>query len=396
MTTSPEQVTAEQCPACQATVPAAVYCGCCGAALHQTPRYWQTLLRPDAFVAAPRERIGLPIVTSSLFPHLDQRSRNPFRLGLLLLVLSLVGLAGLHQLGPLVTVAGLGVPLLFWLYLWQSDLLHDLPAPALAMTSGLGAALGVGWVVLTGGFVARSYGIPMAAGFVLQHLIGVGLAISIGGALLMVLPAVTVRLLRTSEARESLDGFVIGALGALSFTGAATLTRLAPQFTAGLIDNVRPTRLMLEAGLYGITIPLTATAAGGLIGMMLWFRPGLRAGRHPRRIRLALMIFTVGVVALYAAVWVVDAARLPKLPQLLLHLALTVLALLTTRTAIQLALLHEAPDPPTEQPVLCERCERVVPDMPFCPSCGAASRASSRSARRLRRESSPLTGPDTA
>lgn len=41
-------------------------------------------------------------------------------------------------------------------------------------------------MVVTGGLVARSYGIPMAAGFVLQHLIGVGLAISVGGALLMV------------------------------------------------------------------------------------------------------------------------------------------------------------------------------------------------------------------
>lgn len=387
-------MTAQQCPACQATVPAAVYCGCCGAALQETPRYWRTLLRPDAFVAAPRERVALPLVTSSVFPHLPQRSRNPFRLGLLLLVLSLVGFAALRQLGPLVTVACLGVPLLFWLYLWQSDLLHDLPRPALAIASGSGAALGVGWVILTGGWVARSYGIPMAAGFVLQHLIGVGLVISIGGALLMVLPALAVRLLRYPGNRESLDGFVVGALGALSFTGAATITRLAPQFTAGLIDNVRPTRLIIEAALYGITIPLTATAAGGMIGMMLWFHPGTRAGRHPRRVRLALAIFTAGVVALYTAVWVVDAARLPKLPQLLLHLALTVLALLATRTAMQLALLHEAPDPPTEDPVLCERCDRVVPDMPFCPSCGAAARASSRTARRLRRESSPVTGPE--
>lgn len=391
MTTNPERVNDAPCPACQAAVPAGVYCGRCGAALRATPRYWRTLLRADSFAAAPRERITLPLVTSSLFPHLAQRSRNPFRVGLLLLVLGLCVFAGFRQLGPLVTLAGLGVPLLFWLYLWQSDLLHDLPGSALALASGLGATLGVGWVLLTGGLVARSYGIPMAAGFVLQHLIGVGLLISVGGALAMVLPALVVRLSGTSPDRESLDGFVFGALGALSFTGAATITRLAPQFTAGLIDNVRPTRLFIEAALYGITIPLTAAAAGGLIGMMLWYRPGTRAGAHPRRIRRALVIFTGGVVALYTAVWVVDAARLPKGAQLSLHLGLTVLALLATRTAMQLALLHEAPDPPTGQPVLCEHCDRVVPDMPFCPSCGAATRASSRSARRQRRESTPVT-----
>lgn len=389
--TSPEQVTTKQCPACQAAVPAAVYCGRCGTALEKAPSFWRKLLRPDAFAAAPREPITLPLVTSSLFPHLARRARNPFRIGLLLLVLSLATLAGLRLLGPLVTVAALGAPLLFWLYIWQSDLLRDLPRPALAIASGLGAALGVIWVLLTGGLVARTYGIPMAAGFVLQQLIGVGLAISIGGALMMVLPAVAVRLLSGTPNRESLDGFVFGALGALSFTGAATATRLAPQFIAGLIDNIPTTRLIVEAARYGIAIPLTATAAGGLIGMMLWFRPGIRADAHPRRVRAALIIFTAGVIALYTAVWVVDAARLPKLPQLLLHLALMVLALLATRTAMQLALLHEEPDPGTGQPVLCEDCDRVVPDMPFCPSCGIAARASSRSARRLRRESSPVT-----
>lgn len=394
MTTSPDHVTTQECLACRATVPAALYCGCCGAALGSDPGFWRRLLRSDAFAAAPRERITLPLVTSSLFPHLDQRSRNPFRIGMLLLLLSLVLFSVLRWLGPLVTVAGLGVPLLFVLYLWQSDVLRDMPGHVLLMATVLGAGLGVGWVVVTGGLVARSYGIPMAAGFVLQHLIGVGLAISVGGALLMVLPAVVVRLLRPPMISESLDGFVIGGLGALSFTAAATLTRLAPQFTAGLIDNIRPSRLMLEAGLYGIAMPLTAAAAGGLIGLMLWFRPGQRADLYPQRVHRALLIFTGVVVVLYTAIWVVDAARLPKLPQLLLHLGLTVLAVLAARIGMQLALLHEAPDPLTGGPILCEHCERVVPDMPFCPSCGVASRASSRTSRRLRREAAPATLTD--
>jgi len=395
MTTSPDHVTTQECPTCGATVPAALYCGSCGSALASVPGFWQRLLRPDAFAAAPRERITLPLVTSSLFPHLDQRSRNPFRIGMLLLLLSLATFSVLRLLGPLVTVAGLGVPLLFILYLWQSEVLKDIPGRAFAIATGLGAGLGVGWVVITGGLVARSYGIPMAAGFVLQHLLGVGLAISVGGALLMVLPAVAVRLLRLPTISESLDGFVVGALGALSFTTAATLTRLAPQFTSGLIDNVPPTRLMLEAGLYGIAMPLTAAAAGGLVGMMLWFRPGQRADLHPKRVRRALLTFTGAVVGLYTAIWVVDAARLPKLPQLLLHLGLTVLAVLAARIGMQLALLHEARDPLTGGPVLCEHCERVVPEMPFCPSCGVATRASSRTSRRLRREAAPATRTDS-
>ena len=388
MTVDARGVATRVCPACHVNVPAGVFCGNCGADLDRASPLRRILLRPRVFAAAPNEPIILPLITSSLFPQLARRSRNPFRLGLLLLAVGLVAGAVLQWPGPLVTVAGLGVPLLFGLYLWESGVLRDMPGHVLAIATFSGIGLGVLWILLTGGMVARAYGIPLAAGFVLEQLIGVGLFISVGGALLMVLPAVTVRMLRP-PVRESLDGFVIGALGALSFTGAATITRLAPQFTAGMIDNVRPSRLFIEAALYGAAIPLTAAAAGGLIGIMLWFRPGRRAGGYPRRIRASLIIFTGMVVALYAMVWVVDSARLAKTSQLALHLLLTVLALLALRIGMQMALLHEEPDPATGQPVLCEHCERVVPDMPFCAACGAATRASSRTARRWRRELRP-------
>jgi len=377
------------CPACHVNVPAGVFCGKCGAEMDRASPLRRILLRPRVFAAAPNEPIALPLITSSLFPHLGRRSRNPFRLGLLLLALGLLAGSVLQWPGPLVTIAGLGLPLLFGLYLWESGVLRDMPGHVLAIAMFSGIGLGVLWILLTGGIVARAYGIPLVAGFVLEQLIGVGLFISVGGALLMVLPVIIVRMLRP-PVRESLDGFVIGALGALSFTGAATITRLAPQFTAGMIDNVQPSRLFIEAALYGAAIPLTAAAAGGLIGVMLWFRPGRRAGGYPRRIRVALVVFTGTVVALYAMVWVVDSARLPKISQLALHLVLTVLALLALRFGMQMALLHEEPDPFTGQPVLCEHCERVVPDMPLCPACGAATRAASRTARRWRRELQPV------
>ena len=333
------------------------------------------------------------MITSSLFPHLDQPTRNPFRLALALMLGGLIAAVLLRQLGALVSLASLGVPLLFVLYLWQTGVLREMPRhmPAIALT--LGAGLGVGWVVLTGGLIARSYGIPMAVGFAVERVFSVGLIISVGGALLMVVPAVVIRLLRP-PVRESLEGYVIGALGALSFTGAATLSRLAPQYVSGLINDVRPIRLMVEAILYGVVGPLTAAAAGGLIGIVLWFRPGDRAGEHPLRVRLVLLAFVVQLILVYTTVWLIDSTRLPQEPQLLSHLVMTVLALIVLRVGTQLALLHEKPDHHTGQPLLCGRCERVVPDMPFCPACGAAARASSRSSRRHRRASPPRRAAD--
>lgn len=389
MTSPTDSVETVACPVCGAAVPAGVFCGCCGAELAAPPTFWRTLLRPRAFAAAPGERLIQPMVTSSLFPHLERPSRSPFRIGLLLLFAALSAFSWLRLVGPLITVAGLGVPVLFVLYLWQTDVYKDMPRRGLAVSAVIGTALGVGWTLFTGGVVARAYGIPMAAGFALEQVLSVGLAVALVGAVLMVLPAVVVRLLRPPH-RESLDGFEIGALGALMFTGASTITNFAPQFVSGLINNVRPLRLAVHAALYGVAAPLTAGASGGLIGIMLWFRPGARALAHPGRVRTALLFFSLLVVALYAAIWVMEAARLPQIIQLVLHLVLAFVALIALRVAMQLALLQEATDPPYGQPLLCVQCDRVVPDMPFCPACGVAGRASSRTSRRLRRQSPPV------
>ncbi len=399
--TTPDGVPRRACAGCGSTVPAGMFCGCCGAELDR-PGDRLHLLRPRVFVVAPGEHVAMPTIMSSVFPHLPKASRVPFRIGMALLLIGLVGGALLRIVGPLVVIAALGVPLLFVLYLWQSGLMRDVPGHALVTATTLGAGLGVTWVLVTGGMIARSYDIPISAGFVLENLLGIGLIVSVGGAVLMVLPAVVVRLFSArsqQSSRESLDGFVIGALGALAFTGAATTTRLAPQFVSGLIDSVRPLRLLVEAMLYGVAAPLTAAATGGLVGILLWFRPGHRAGEHRALVRAGLVVFCGFVAAVYTGLWAIDAIRLAKWPQLALHLLMTAAALFAVRICVQLALLHEEPDPSDGEPVLCAHCDRVVPDMAFCPACGVAARASSRQSRRLRRQSPPVRqggtlGPD--
>ncbi len=209
----------------------------------------------------------------------------------------------------------------------------------------------------------------------------------------MLVPAVAVRLTRPGT-RESLDGFTIGALGALVFTAAATLTRLAPQFTTGLFAHARPVEgLIVEVVMGGVTIPVTAAAAGGLAGILLWFKP---SSEHERKLRTVLALLAALVMIVHTAVGVVDIVGLPEMVMLAIHLAATVLALLALRLALQFALLHETHDPiRADQPLLCIHCEMVVPDMAFCPACGAATRASTRTSRRERRGASrpqPVAG----
>ena len=185
--------------------------------------------------------------------------------------------------------------------------------------------------------------------------------------------------------RESLDGFVIGALGAIAFTAAATLTRLAPQFATGPTAQDRPVSgLLAQAGIQGVAVPLTAAAVGGLVGVALWFTRPADRGRRPAFVLLAV---ECGGRACSLRCARVDGGR-PLLQglHLGLHLFVAMVALLALRIGIQAALLHETHDEmnPGAQ-VLCPHCDHVVPDMAFCPNCGVAARAASRTSRTKRR-----------
>ena len=370
-----------QCPRCRVDVPSANFCGLCGCQGGHLK-----VLRPGTFGAEPREEVLRPFLVSSLFPHLPDRSRTPFRVTLAVAAVGLIVSAVLRLPALGIAVAALGLPLLFVLYLRASSTDRDFPRTALVLSGALGALLGAAWVAAGGVFVARTYGLPMSIGLALHHLFREGLVIPVAGLVLMVTPIVIVRLVRPGS-RESLDGFVIGALAGLAFSAAATLVRLAPQVAAGLIAHARPLQgLVVEVVLCGVTVPITAAAAGGVVGIALWFQQRDGAAEHHGRVRMLLVVLAGVTLLLHAAVAVIDSVGLRQLVMLTVHVTITVLTLILLRTAMQLALLHETHDPvAADQPLLCTRCEMVVPDMAFCPHCGAATRAASQQSRRERR-----------
>ena len=166
---------------------------------------------------------------------------------------------------------------------------------------------------------------------------------------------------------------------------------VAPQFAEGLINEQSTGRMFQDAVTYGVVDPITTTAAGGLIGLLLWFTP--RPGPNGKRARRTLIICAALGIALYLSVWGIESLGMGPVPEVSLKLGQAVLAILLVRCAVQTALLHEQPDPASGEPILCVHCERVVPDMPFCSACGAAARASSQTSRRLRREHPPALEP---
>ena len=91
-----DAVPTEVCTRCGATVPAGNFCGCCGAEIGRVTDDRLVALRPRVYAVAPRERVLLPLVTSTLFPQLPQIHRNPFRIGMVIMVLAVGLLLGLH------------------------------------------------------------------------------------------------------------------------------------------------------------------------------------------------------------------------------------------------------------------------------------------------------------
>lgn len=389
-----------RCPNCGATVAPGAFCGICGAHLAPGSGGGPAWLRADVFAAAPQESVFRPSLASSLLPQLSRRTRRPFNLGLVLILAAMAVLVELQLPGGLITVASLGLPLLLLIYWRRTGVLDDVPRWVVATTVALALVLAIGWVVLTGDLVIREAGSPFDAGSAGRRVLRDGLGVAEGGAILMLVPAVVVRLIWRSR-REALDGFVIGVLSALTFTAAATLTRLAPQFTTGPVARNQPVQwLFYEAAVRGVTVPLTAACAGGLVGAVLWLRRPRAASRFNRHtLTLVLALAAVTVLGVYAVVGWADIEGVSQLYVLSWHVAMALVALVGLRIGLQIALLHEETPSDTGGLLLCLHCHHVVPELAFCPACGAATCASplrSRHDRRQVRPGSPADQDDSS
>jgi hypothetical protein len=193
----------------------------------------------------------------------------------------------------------------------------------------------------------------------------------------MLVPAAVARAFFAST-RKSLDGYVIGALGALSFTAAVSMTLLAPEMATGLIARGPPVSTLIAQGaIWGVGTPLIAAAVGGLFGVALWFAgPEPSTRRWPAAVRAGLSV-TVGLV-LSTALYLTDFLPITYEVQLGLYLLVTALALLALRIGLQAALLYEAhDDPDPDASAHCPQCDHAFPGMAFCPNCGVALGASS-------------------
>lgn len=386
---------AMRCANCDRDVPVGAFCGHCGAHLTPRPGDGPAWLRPDGLFAAPHETIFRPSLASSLLPQLSELTRRPFNAGLLLIIVSLAVLVELQLPGGLIAVAALGLPMLLAIYWRRSHVFEDIPTWVVWATVVLAIGLALSWVLLSGALVLREAASPFDAGSGGRRVLRQGFGVSDGAAAMMLLPIGIVRLLwrRNPESRgpECLDGFVIGVIGALVFTSAATLTKMAPQFATAPVARNQPVQwLFFEAAIRGVTVPLTAACFGGLFGAALWFTRARSTSRFSRRVIVAgIVLCALAILGVYALVGWSDVEGTTQLRVLSWHVAMAVFAIIALRIGMQFAVLHEETPPPAGTPLLCLHCRQVVPETAFCPACGASHRASSRHSRSERRRVRP-------
>jgi hypothetical protein len=367
------------CPYCEVVVPDARFCGACGAHLvHDGLRASQ---RPNSYAAFPDEPVLRLSVVTSLFPHLSQRAKAPFRIAfaavlVLLLILALAGTAA-----PLIAVSALSVPLLFLLYIWEVDPYESSFVPPTLLCAVLGAGLGFGWAAVGGSYVNSALVPSLTSSLTSHAALVAAVAVPVVGQILVCLPMLVVRRIQKGRL-ESLDGFVAGATGALGFTLAATIDLMSPWLGNGQLTHQPFLANITQVLLRGVTLPLITALATGFVGMAVWTTSGTRATSARAKwvtspglaLTLALMV-QVGL-------GFTDIAALSDATLIGIHLAALAVLILAMRVGLHYVLLHEALDVEIGGPRVCASCTHLVPAMAFCPQCGVADRAVARPHRR--------------
>lgn len=269
--------------------------------------------------------------SSVIFPQLAPRERTVFSAGLLVFVVALAGFALARWQAAMIALACFGLVVVLLCYVRQIRL----PAPAVATAGIVGLVLGVGWALIVGPVVAQAYSAALGAQTDLRHILLSGVVIPGSGALLMVLPAVVVRVTNRSI-QDPLGGLAIAAWGATVFNAGTTATLLWPQLALGVTAHDQSAEsLLAEAIVEGLAWPLACLAAGGIFGLALW--SARTAGRR-RTVSVALAV-VLGVVI---ALGLVDVAPIPVRPYIAVQLGISLLAVLALRVATTRAVGDEA------------------------------------------------------
>jgi hypothetical protein len=365
------------CPFCSVSVPDAPFCGACGA--HLAAGDTGHAQRLHAYAAFPDEPVLHLSAASTLFPHLSHRAKAPFRaaLGVLLALIVVFSLAG--TAAPLVAVSAFGVPLVFLIYVFEVDPYESSFVLPTAVAVAVGAGLGVGWSLVANRFVNDALAPSVNGGIGSARSLVAGIAVPAVAEVLMCLTVPAVRAFQRG-ATESLDGFVVGATGALGFTFASTIVLLRPWLEDGQLLHGSVLSTLAQGLIRGAVWPLVSALATGFVGAAYWATIGRTTAAAGRWLTSPVLAFSLALI-LQCGTALASIAVLPDTELLVAEAAALAVLIVTTRIGLHHVLIHEASEATIGGPRRCGHCAKVVASMPFCPQCGVAERAVARHTR---------------
>jgi len=369
-----------RCDHCAHDVPDGVFCTRCGAHQGTTGEAGNARLREHRYAAHPNEPVAHPALITTLFPHLGHSKVHEFRWALI------VGLAGVLVLyisgliAGAILVAAFLVPVLYLIYLYETQVYRDAPATVLGFTIGGGLVAGIVVTLLVRAlYHPLSYSAnPLAAPEVnIGALLLLGLLVPIVQEAVKPLPAIL--LPNRAEYAETVDGLVFGVAAGLGFALAETLINFSSAIT--YLGHVAPGNWIYSLTTIAVLQPVMQGSATGMIVATVWRRQlGRLGGREIGGVVMAVVAhiaFTAGSQIL------ADTAINPTFI-LFWQAAVDGALLVYVRYLLHHALLEEASHMGFSE-TICPNCHMHIYASGFCSNCGVALTAAPASVKKARK-----------
>ncbi len=377
-----------RCDHCSHDVPDGAFCTRCGAHQGAADAAANPRTRTNRYAAHPGEHVIQPSLFTTLFPHLGARKIHEFRWAF---AAGLAGLLILYVTGLITAAILLAiflVPVLYLIYLYETQVYRDEPATILGFTIGGGVVLGI-IVTLVEQRLYNPYqdiGNPLrGAGVNVGTLLLLGLIVPVVQEAVKPLPALF--LPNRKSFPETVDGLVFGIAAGLGFGLAESLVGFSSALTS-LPVRATPGNWIFDLATLAIFLPVLQGSATGMIAATVW---RLRRGRLDNREIGGVAVAVVAHVAFSAGTQLLKDASVNQLFVLVWQAAVDGAVLIYVRFLLHHALLEEAAHMGFAETV-CANCHMHVVASGFCPNCGMALTAAPAAVKRARKPRKDAAG----
>ncbi|HKV87731.1 MAG TPA: PrsW family glutamic-type intramembrane protease [Candidatus Dormibacteraeota bacterium] len=370
-----------RCDHCANDVPDGVFCTRCGAHQGTTGQVDDAKKRRHRYAAHPSEHVLHPAVFTTIFPHLGHAKVHEFRWAFVVGAAAIVLLYATGLVSAAILVAIFLVPVLYLIYLYETQVYRDEPALVLGFILGGGAVLGLVLSLIERALYNpyANFGNPLHGGAVsVGALLFLGLVVPLVQEAVKPLPALF--LPNRRDFPETVDGLVLGIAAGLGFSVAESLVAFSGVITS-LPMHTFSGNWIYELATIAVLQPLLQGSAAGMIVAAIWrYRRGRFSSRELGGVGMAVIAHIA--FSLGTQVW--KAALLSPLFVLAWQSVVVGAVLIYVRFLLHHSLLEEAAHMGYAETV-CPNCHTHIVASGFCPNCGVALTAAPAVVKRSRK-----------